>query len=312
MRFFHRLLALTGAALLVLNLAACGSSDIDLALPDEIENGNTLVTDVTFLDGMWSVDGLDMLYFDSTNGYYIYHSIHGPTGRGEFTDERKPMISYNDFLYDFYLREDGVLLPNQNGSGSDMPDIDHHTFRRDDESEIYLWELDNYDGMWQNAAGETIVIDAAGGEYSANSAGYSSSGTVNDAGQGMGLYLYEYDGYAYICPSTDGNSFTISSGFSGRYSTDGHFDGVFYRNGDIDTYADLSQAEFYEDTDRGWVWYFDGVNIYLLGEEYEIGDDGFAYYKGDGKIYPAGWIPEQTYDPADDDWGEDWSDNWDM
>ena len=24
------------------------------------------------------------------------------------------------------------------------------------------------------------------------------------------------------------------------------------------------------------MWYFDGVNTYLLGEEYEIGDDGFA------------------------------------
>ena len=311
MRFFHRVLALTGAALLVLSLAACGSSDIDLALPDEVENGNTLVTDVTFLDGMWSIDGLSVLYFDSENGYYLYHSLCGTTGRGEFSNDRKPMIDYNGFLYDFYLRSDGVLLPNQNGSGGDMPDMDHHTFRRDDTAEIYLWDLDNYDGMWQNAAGETIVIDAALSEYQAYSTKYSESGTVGDKGEGIGIYLYEYDSYAYLCPSPDGNSFTISGGFLGRYSDDGHFDGVFYRNGDIDTYTDLSQAEFYEDSDWGWVWYFDGVNTYLLGDDYEIRDDGFAYYKKDGMKYPAGWLPEQPYDPADE-WGEDWMDDWDI
>ena len=28
-------------------------------------------------------------------------------------------------------------------------------------------------------------------------------------------------------------------------------------------------------------------------------------------VYPAGWIPEAPYDPADD-WGENWMDNWDI
>lgn len=315
MKIFRRFLPFTFSILLALSLVACGNSDIDLALPDETENGNILVTDMTFLDGMWSSDGLDLLYFDSANGYYIHHSIYGPTGRGEFTNERKPMINFADFLYDFYLREDGVLLPNQNGMGSDLPNIDHYTFRRDDEAKIYIWDLDNYDGMWQNAAGETIIIDAARGEYEAKSSSYASSGTVRDEGEGRGLYLFEYDGYAYICPSPDGNSFTISSGFPGRYSTDGHFDGVFYRNGDIEAYTDLSQAEFYDTIDLrnydGWVWYFDGVNTYYLGDGYEIRDDGFAYYKEDGKIYPAGWIPEQS-DDLTDDWEEDWMEEaWD-
>lgn len=311
MKIFHRLAAPALSVLLLLSLAACGSREPDLALPEEVEKGNTLVTDVTFLDGMWSIDGLSMLYFDSENGYYLYHSFCGPTGRGEFSDDRKPMINYNGFLYDFYLRSDGVLLPNQNGSGGDMPSMDHHTFRRDDEAEIYLWDLDNYDGMWQNAAGETIVINSAQREYEASSARSASSGTINDAGQGMGLYLYDHEGCAYICPSADGNSFTLSNGFSGRFSDTGRFDGVFYRDGDIDAYTDLSQAEFYMDANYVWVWYFDGVNTYLLGDDYEIGDDGFAYHKEDGERYPAGWIPEKSYDPADD-WGEDWSDNWDM
>ncbi len=229
------------ALILCLSLTACGS-DNDLASPDEVAKGNELVTDMAFLDGMWSNDGLSMLYFNSEGGYYVYHSIYGPTGRGEFTDETgKPMINYGGFLYDFYLRDDGVLLPNQNGEGGDTPDIDHHTFRRDNEAEICLWELDNYDGMWQNAAGETIVIDASLSEYTACSPKYSSSGTIGDEEQGRGLYLYDDGSRAYICPSADGNSFTISSGFAGRYSEDGHFDGVFYRDGDIEAYTDLSR-----------------------------------------------------------------------
>ena len=191
-----------------------------------------------------------------------------------------------------------------------MPDIDYHPFSRDDEAEIYLWELDNYDGMWQSASGETIVIDAEQWEYSASSKRYSSSGTINDAGQGMGLYIYDHEGYAYICPSADGNSFTISNGSSERFNDSGKFEGVFYRNGDIGAYTDLSQAEFYEDPYYGWMWYFDGVNTYFLGDGYEIGDDGFAYHEDDGKIYPAGWIPKPSYDSADD-WYEEWAVNWD-
>ena len=73
----YRSLLLT--LLLCLSLTACGSPEDDLASPEETAKGNTLVTDMEFLDGMWSVDGLSMLYFDSGNGWYIYHSAYGPT-----------------------------------------------------------------------------------------------------------------------------------------------------------------------------------------------------------------------------------------
>ena len=53
------------------------------------------------------------------------------------------------------------------------------------------------------------------------------------------------------------------------------------------------------------------MNRYLLGNDYTIGDDGLAYHYEDGLVYPAGWIPEEPYDPADD-WGENWMDNWDI
>lgn len=82
----------------------------------------------------------------------------------------------------------------------------------------------------------------------------------------MGLYLYDNEDRAYLCASEDGNSFTLSGQYPGRYSDDGHFDGVFYRDGDIAAYTDLEKAKFYygngSDT---WLWYNDGVNEYFLG-----------------------------------------------
>mgnify|MGYP005781636539 CR=1 FL=1 len=127
----------------------------------------------------------------------------------------------------------------------------------------------------------------------------------------MGYYLYNNGERAYICAGGDGNSFKlIGGGYSDRYSDDGHWDGVFYRNGDIEAYTDLSKAEFY-DNGNGYIWYYDGVNNYGVGDDYEIGEDGPAYYSEDGLIFPAGWIPEQPYNPAEN-WGEDWMNNRDQ
>ena len=75
------------------------------------------------------------------------------------------------------------------------------------------------------------------------------------------------------------------------------------------SYTDMENAEFYEDEySTFYVWYYDGVNRYLLGNDYTIGDDGLAYHDEDGLVYPAGWIPEEPYDPAVD-WGANWMDN---
>ena len=84
------------------------------------------------------------------------------------------------------------------------------------------------------------------------------------------------------------------------------------RDADIYTYTDMENAEFYEDEySTFYVWYYDGVNRYLLGNDYTIGDDGLAYHDEDGLVYPAGWIPEEPYDPAVD-WGANWMDSWDI
>ena len=84
------------------------------------------------------------------------------------------------------------------------------------------------------------------------------------------------------------------------------------KSADFYAYTDMENAEFYEDEySTFYIWYYDGVNRYLLGNDYTIGEDGLAYHDEDGLIYPAGWIPEELYDPAVD-WGANWMDSWDI
>lgn len=249
------------ALALCLGLTACGDTEFD-----DTQSGYETVMDMEFLDGMWSIDGTAKLYFDSTEGFYAYRTGWGLGGRGEFELSEasgRPMIFFNGFLYNFLLCDDGVLLPNRNGEGSGLT-IHRHTFLRDDEAEIVEWDKSNWDGMWQNALGETIVINSSLMQYIACSPDYSMSGTMDDEGEGMGLYLYDNGTRAYLCPGDDGNSFTLSAERFGRYGDDQHFDGVFYRNADFYAYTDMENAEFYEDEySTFYIWYYDGVNRYL-------------------------------------------------
>ena len=221
------------ALALCLGLTACGDTE-----SDDTQSGYETVMDMEFLDGMWSIDGTAKLYFDSTEGFYAYRTRWGLGGRGEFELSEasgRPMIFFNGLLYNFLLRDDGVLLPNRNGEGSGLT-IHRNTFLRDDEAEIVEWDISNWDGMWQNALGETIVINSSLMQYIACSPDYSMSGTMDDEGEGMGLYLYDNGTRAYLCPGDDGNSFTLSAERFGRYGDDQHFDGVFYRDADFYAY----------------------------------------------------------------------------
>ncbi|MFR5404203.1 MAG: hypothetical protein ACLTG0_01230 [Oscillibacter sp.] len=116
----HRtyLLPLVLALLLLLSLTACGDSS-----SDDPQSGYETVMDMEFLDGMWSIDGTSRLYFDSEEGFYAYRTGWGLGGRGEFELSEasgRPMIFFNGLLYNFLLRDDGVLLPNRNGEGSGL------------------------------------------------------------------------------------------------------------------------------------------------------------------------------------------------
>ena len=106
------------ALALCLGLTACGDTE-----SDDTQSGYETVMDMEFLNGMWSIDGTAKLYFDSTEGFYAYRTRWGLGGRGEFELSEasgRPMIFFNGLLYNFLLRDDGVLLPNQNGEGSGL------------------------------------------------------------------------------------------------------------------------------------------------------------------------------------------------
>ena len=105
--------------------------------------------------------------------------------------------------------------------------------------------------------------------------------------------------------SPDGNSFTLFFEASDTNAPDGTYEGVFYRNGDADLYAELDDAEFY--ASDGHLRYYDGENIFFLPDTYAVAADGLAY-DGAGNVFAAGWdMP--YYDPADD-WGDSWASNW--
>ena len=313
MKSFRKFGALALSTLLLLGLTACGGEETpetpetpEASLPSDTE----LVTDGALLDGMWSIGDTTMLYIDSETGYYAFREEYTSRG-GQGTlweEDGKPMMAFNGFRYDFLLRDDGVLLPRQNGDSEDFS-IDSYTFSRNDEVDFMVWDDSVWDGVWQNALGETIVIDTARGQYIAASPDYYFWGTAGNNNDGMGYYLDDEGERAYICAGSDGDSFRLLGvSTAGRFTDDGYWDGVFYRDGDIEAYTDFSQAEFIDPD--GFMWYFDGVSKFGLRYFYELGDDGLAYYCDDGQIFPAGWIPEKPYDPAED-WGEDWMENWD-
>ena len=96
-----KLFSLLTALALCLSLAACGDTE-----SDDTQSGYETVTDMEFLDGMWSIDGTAKLYFDSTEGFYAYRTGWGLGGRGEFELSEasgRPMIYFNGLLYNLSL-----------------------------------------------------------------------------------------------------------------------------------------------------------------------------------------------------------------
>ena len=254
------------------------------------------------LTGGWVDDDGNQLVIVPDTSTYDYRTWYGRVGFGPFevVDDR-PVIEYDGFYYDFEADGDGFLL-RQNGA-SDRAGLDGARFGPG-ESDVYAPELTTLDGIWQDALGETLVIDTDRMEYLAYSPDGMTGGTICDGGDGLGVYLF-LNGRGYFAVSPDGNSFTLFFEASDTNAPDGTYEGVFYRNGDADLYAELDDAEFY--ASDGHLRYYDGENIFFLPDTYAVAADGLAY-DGAGNVYAAGW-DTPYYDPADD-WGDNWASNW--
>lgn len=179
----RKTLWLAAVLALLLSLTACsgGGEAPSPAVPEDQRQ----VTDASELEGKWSSPSGNILYFVADEGCYYYQTFSGRTGQGRYdTSGDVPMIDFDGFLYDFILRDDGVLLPNQNGSG-DAESFDHFTFTRSD-ARVDIWDIAQLDGVWQNALGETLVIDSQRMEYLSYTRLSAGSGTIGDAGDGKG------------------------------------------------------------------------------------------------------------------------------
>ena len=303
-----KITALVLALTLALSLTACGDSSdtgTDSTPNDTTDTSASSAPSMRAEDlaGGWVDDDGNTLVIDTEDGTYGYRTYYGRVGRGDYTEDAgKPMLDYDNFNYDL-LSVDGGLTLRQNGS-SDREGLDGAHFGQG-ESELYEWPIDELDGVWQDALGETLVIDSGRMEYLAYSKDGMTSGTLADQVDGKGIYLF-LNGYAYVCLSDDHNSFTLFFESSDSQSPDGTYEGVFYRDGDAASYADLSTAAFSENS-SGHLTYYDGVSLFYLPDGYTVGDDGKAY-NADGKVFGAGWEAE-IYDPAAD-WGKNWADTW--
>ena len=177
---------------LALSLTACGGSGGDTGTDTSNTNdtNDTSAPSMTAeeLAGGWVDDDGNTLVIDTEDGTYGYRTYYGRVGRGDYTEDTgKPLLDYDNFNYDL-LSEDGGLTLRQNGS-SDRESLDGAHFGQG-ESELYEWPIDELDGVWQDALGETLVIDSGRMEYLAYSKNGMTSGTLADQMDGKGIYLF--------------------------------------------------------------------------------------------------------------------------
>lgn len=253
------------------------------------------------LDGFWEDADGNLLSIDSEEGLYRYCTWYGRTGEGEFYgDDDSAWLWYDDFIYNLLSDGEGFALEQEVSSGTE--EINGAYFKRS-ENEFQVTPVETLDGIWQNALGETLVIDTERQEYLSYTEKAADWGYLQDYTNGCGIYL-SMCGFAYPCFGDDGNSFVLYfEENKGEENPDGRFSGIFYRDGDAGSYADLKKAGFYQA--EGRLWYFDGIQFFAVPVCYTLGEDGLAYDK-QGNVFGAGqeW---KEYDPSAD-WGEDWAD----
>lgn len=299
MKKFIKALSVIICLVFTLGLAACGDNNEE----NNPESANYTAADE--LNGVWADESGNMLRLDTAENTYIYRTWYGRTGSGSLitseNDENVRQLDFDDFYYDF-ISENGGFTLRQNGE-NDEENLNGMHFDRSD-SEIVQIPLETLDGMWQNAAGETLVINTERKAYIACSKSGMSSGTVVEKEDGKGPYLF-LNGYAYPRISGNGHSFELFFTPSDTQSPDGSFSGVFYKDAKADEYADIDKKDFV--SQNGHMWYFDGVQYYALPDGYAVKEDGFAY-DGNGNKFAAGW-KAQPYDPTED-WGENWAESW--
>lgn len=340
MKTFHHFLAVPLTLLLCLSLTACGDSSDDVTGDDWRASGVVAAEGTITHEGEGSVKVLVTVGPESAAFYRdepeqeLFDSVSFPVTVEDANDDGTGFdISFDDITGD---GESDVVVTFQH---ADMSTTQMVWFW--DADERYVFEPDysyfhengvqtdltdtpyfSDNGLQINAAVNTgtYLLENGVACYSGLGDGYKRNDcyweVVKHSDQSHdGIREIQFDAICYIPESS-------IPYFTEQYIT--NTDSELY---DYYTGMWFTAATAYGNSQRGDNYYvhtvnyngneyliefaYDGVNRYLLGNDYIIGEDGLAYHYEDGLVYPAGWIPEAPYDPADD-WGKNWMDNWDI
>lgn len=306
MNLFKRLLPTLFALLLCISLAACNDGG-----KQDPQSSSDIMTASDFdaeLSQWQGDDGSGLILSLSDDSYTLY-TWYGRVGTGSLfrEDDRLGLQlgEAGDSNSYYLIREDGgFALRHVNGEeGKQWGELNGVHFQPS-AAEFEPYDISILDGVWQNALGKTIAYNTELMRFIECSGSNMSSAPIIDQCDGRGAYI-SVNEILYPCLSRDGNSLVLYPD-GGAYAPGSRCTGVFYRNGDVNAYADLKNACFEESDGR--LWYYDGMQYFALPDGYTLGDDGQAY-GSTGKPFAPDWSDER-YDPADI-WGDSWTDdNW--
>ena len=298
MNKYSRIIALLLALIIALTFGACsGGGDEedynynndgeDYYGGEEEESGGVTASD---LNGTWTTERGDVLELEFDNEIYYYSTFYGRSGEGECgIYDGRPMMDFDGFLYDFELSEDGLVL-RQNGYSTDesVESLDGMVFTYDGNNAVYVPDIEAIEGYWANNEGESLYIEASDSTYAAYSYdGSVIAGNVGDNHDGKGLYLY-LNGKAYVSLSLDDDRLKLYFVPTDMGEPDGSFECVFYKDGDIEGNTHPNVAKYWCD-EFGGVWYYDGLGLVYIGDDYTISEDATELYDADGNYVRGLW-----------------------
>lgn len=304
-----------------LGLAACGSNNGDNqdnggGTINNGENSAKATMDIMTAEDFdenslcWQGDDGSELILDFDSGSYTYRTWYRRAGTGELTQDSDgvsiKLSDNNTDNYYYLVRDgDGLAVRHFNGEdGSEWGEINGTHFEKS-QAELTAFNISLLDGVWQNALGQTYAFNTERMRVIDCYNDVLNSSKLYDRQGGFGPFLGGED-ILYPALSEDGNAFVFFPESGEAISADSLSTGVFYRDGDVEKYADLKNASFSESDGR--IWYYDGVRYFALPSGYSLGSDGKAY-NSDNKPFAPEW-GENRYVPASV-WGDNWlDDNW--
>ena len=160
-------------------------------------------------DGTWVNGQGDALLLDSNSSSYILRKSNGRTGSSGYTvseDRKSLFLFFNGFLYNVLGQDDGTIILNQNGHAADekAESMDEYVFVRDDSVSMKDFDLSDVNGTWENENGVAVTIDVPAREYRYSCETGVGTGTLANAEDGRGWYLF-CDGFAFLILKEDGS-----------------------------------------------------------------------------------------------------------